>query len=608
MRALFRSRDRRPAVLILAFLLGVTVFVLGGPVPAATAVPLPPTQGWTQVVEGGFTDHNNSYAPTWAKFKDYLYISTSANESGTVFSGSDKTGGDIWRTADGVTWEQIGTAGLGNPHNNFFQLIVFRDKLYAISNNINDHGIEIWVASDGTQFTKIENGGFGDKSNDWAYPFVFQDRLILGVSNGDTGAEIWVSDDGQTFRQVVDGGMGDAGVTGFGGFADPEHADPIFQGKLYIGVSNPDSGGEIWRTADGLEWERVADEGLTRSTTKHISPDIVYQGQLYAFATAGGTIDNILGFDLFRTADGTTWEQVVDNGFSVGKERNVHGDLVEFKGRLYLTSNTMDPRVLMPTNPYDRLPPRGFQLRVSDDGKTWQQIGEDGFGQASSIMAGMDVIGGTLYLTVFDYHQGSRLLKSSDGQEWEVIFREPDPNFFQEGGGPLNLKGHFLWLSNDLKNGLAIWRTDAVMVAEVTTTTAGETSSTSGGQTSTSAGSTGSSDGGGTSGTGSGTGTAGDGSGEGADGRAGGGLSGGWIALIAVLAVLVAAALGLVAFLLGKMARGARMGGGASGAGEAGTAATGAASTSPSAAAFCKECGALLSPGATFCAGCGSQI
>jgi len=199
MRALFRSRDRRPAVLILAFLLGVTVFVLGGPVPAATAVPLPPTQGWTQVVEGGFTDHNNSYAPTWAKFKDYLYISTSANESGTVFSGSDKTGGDIWRTADGVTWEQIGTAGLGNPHNNFFQLIVFRDKLYAISNNINDHGIEIWVASDGTQFTKIENGGFGDKSNDWAYPFVFQDRLILGVSNGDTGAEIWVSDDGQTF-------------------------------------------------------------------------------------------------------------------------------------------------------------------------------------------------------------------------------------------------------------------------------------------------------------------------------------------------------------------------------------------------------------------------
>jgi hypothetical protein len=54
-----------------------------------------------------------------------------------------------------------------------------------------------------------------------------------------------------------------------------------------------------------------------------------------------------------------------------------------------------------------------------------------------------------------------------------MIFREPDPNFFQEAGGPLNFKGHFLWISNDLKNGLAIWRTDAVMVAEETATMAG---------------------------------------------------------------------------------------------------------------------------------------
>ncbi len=83
----------------------------------------------------------------------------------------------------------------------------------------------------------------------------------------------------------------------------------------------------------------------------------------------------------------------------------------------------------------------------------------------------MGVIGDTLYLSVFDYHEGSQLWKSSDGEKWEVIFREPDPNFFQEGGGPLNFKGHFLWFSNDLKNGLEIWRTDEVMVAEATTTT-----------------------------------------------------------------------------------------------------------------------------------------
>jgi hypothetical protein len=550
------------------------------------------TQGWTQVVKGGFTDPNNSYAPTWATFKDHLYISTSANESGSVFSGSDKAGGDIWRTADGVDWEQIGTAGLGNPHNNFFQLIVFRDKLYAISNNINDHGIEIWVTSDGTEFVKIENGGFGDKNNDWAFPYVFQDRLILGCSNSGTGAEIWVSDDGQSFRQVVDGGLGDSGVTGFTGFADPEHPDPIFQGQLYIGVSNPDSGGEIWRTADGLEWERVAEKGLTRSNTILLHPDIVYQDELYAFGTAGGTLDNLPGFDLFRTADGTTWEQVVEDGFSVGKERNIHGDLEEFKGKLYLTSNTMDPRVLMPTAPYDRLAPRGFQMRVSDDGKTWKQVGEDGFGLESSIMAGTEIIGDTLYLTVFDYHEGSRLLRSTDGEKWETIFQETDPNFFQEGGGALPFKGHFLWLSNDLKNGFAIWRSDEVMVAEETTTSSGA-STTAGADTSTSVVTSGSTD----SDDGSGGGDVGGSSGG---HEAAGGLSGGWIALIAVLGVFLVASIAAVVFLAVWISR--RPGGTPP--------APPVTLETPDSPAFryCSSCGTAVNEGAGFCPGCGRPV
>ncbi len=40
-----------------------------------------------------------------------------------------------------------------------------------------------------------------------------------------------MSDDGESFRQVVDGGMGDTGVTGFTGFADPEHPGPDLSGQ-----------------------------------------------------------------------------------------------------------------------------------------------------------------------------------------------------------------------------------------------------------------------------------------------------------------------------------------------------------------------------------------
>jgi hypothetical protein len=559
------------------------------------------TEGWTQVVTGGFTDPSNTYAPSWAKFQDYLYISTSANESGSMFSGSEKSGGDIWRTADGVTWEQIGTAGLGDPKNYTFQLVVYRDQLFAISSNF-DHGIEIWVTSDGTEFTKIENGGFGDKENNWAFPVVFQDRLILGISNGETGGEIWVSDDGKTFRRVIDGGMGDSGVTGFSGFTDPGHPDPILQGKLYIGVSNPASGGEIWRTADGLEWERVADNGLTRSNNLSLHPDMVYKDQLYAFGVAGGTLDNLLGFDLFRSDDGVTWEQVVEDGFSVGEERNVSGNLREFQGRLYLTTNNADPRLLIPDNPSERHPPHGFQLWVSDDGKSWTQMGEDGFGAENSFMAGMFPYGDTAYLSSVDYHEGSRLWRSSDGETWEIIFQEPEPNYFQEGGGPLEFKGHFLWFSNDLKYGVEIWRSDEAMVAESTTTSDGDAG---GGNGSTGSSDTTAPDNGGSLGSGDSGGNDGGGAGgEGQESGEAGGLSISWIVLIVVLAAVAVAAIVAVAFLVGRMSRGPR----ADGAGSSGTAGQTSSQGASVPPAYCSDCGALLGPGARFCPGCGKQL
>ena len=557
------------------------------------------TEGWTQVVTGGFTDPNNSYAPSWAKFQDYLYIGTMANEAGSMFSGSDKSGSDIWRTADGVVWKQIGSAGLGDPGNQLFQLVVFRDRLYAISNNF-DHGIEIWVTSDGTEFTKIENGGFGNKENNWAYPYVFRDRLILGVSNGETGGEIWVSDDGQTFRQVVDGGLGDSGVTGFTGYADPDHPAPIFRDHLYIGVANPESGGEIWRTADGLAWERVADKGLTRSDSLVLSPDAVCQDRLYAFGIAGGTLDNLLGFDLFRSDDGVTWEQVVEDGFGVGEERNVSGNLQEFQGRLYLTTNNADPRLLMPDNPSERHPPHGFQLWVSDDGESWTQVGEDGFGAQNSFMAGMFAHGDTAYLSSVDYHEGSRLWRSSDGETWEMIFQEPEPNFFQEGAGPLDLKGHFLWFSNDLKYGVEMWRSDEVMVAESTTTTGGGGNGGTGGSDTT-ASDTGGTSGGADAGSGDDAGGAG---GEGEVSAEAGGLSTGWVVLIVVLAAVAVAAIVAVAFLVGRTGRGPRAGSAAS-SGTAGQTSSQGASAPP---AYCSDCGAPLSPGARFCPGCGKQL
>ncbi len=579
-----------------ALIVTAATYMLFSTAPAVaepSSAPLPPgtVDGWTQVVEGGFTDQGNSYAPFFAEFKGYLYLSTTANEAGQLYSGSDKLGGDIWRTADGTDWEQIGTPGLGNPRNSTFDFVVFKDELYALSYNLNDHGMEIWVTSDGTEFTEVEKGGFGDPNSDHAVPFVFDGRLILGVGNSETGVQIWVSDDGRSFRQVVSGGLGVGGTTGVLRPIDPTDPEPVFQNKLYLGISNPESGGEMWRTSDGLEWERVADKGLGRASSASLDPDLVYEDRLYAFGYSGGTLDQIAGFELFRSNDGTNWERVVENGFDVGPERNVQGDLVEFKGRLYLTSSNMDPRVLVPGNTMERLAPKGFQLRVSDDGSTWTQVGKDGFGAESSLVAGTNVFGDVAYLEAYDYHLGSQLWESQDGQEWQLVFREPEPSFFQQGGGVLDFEGHFIWISNDLENGVEIWRTDEVVVTEATTSTLASgtsedtTGTTSGGSMTTF-----------TTGEDTGSGESPEGDGHDEEGVASEGLSGGILALIIALAVVAVAAIGVAAYVMGR-SRG-RAGGGA----------TQAAAAPAPPPGFCSHCGSAASRDSVYCPGCGEKL
>jgi hypothetical protein len=417
------------------------------------------TEGWTKIVSGGFTDRNNGYVPAQIEFKGYLYLSTAANEAGFMFSKSHKAGGDIWRSEDGIKWEQIGKPGLGNPHNSSFNFVVFRQKLYAIANNLNDHGIEIWVSEDGIDFTRIENGGFGDPQNNWANGFVFNDRLVLGVSGSAKGAQIWTSDDGLSFQPVVADGLGDSGNSGVSIVQEL----PVLDGKLYIGTSNPASGGEIWRTGDGLRWERVADDGLERSSNTSLTPFVVFNGQLYAVGISSGSLDKLKGLEIYRSVDGSSWQKVVSDGFSQGKERNVSGALQVFKGRLYLTADTMDPRLLMPGHPGERMAPRGFQLWVSDDGENWQQTGKDGFGLASTLYASMNVIGSAAFLCVFDYHKGSQLLRSDDGEKWEPIFKEPEPSFYSEGGGVIDFKDHLIWFDHDLGKGFEAWRADAAL-------------------------------------------------------------------------------------------------------------------------------------------------
>ena len=448
------TRWRVIGVLVIA----VCLLTLG---PAGRASGAP--SGWSPVVSGGFGEKNNGYLFSSVAFKGRLYATTEATPR-TVYTGSTYSGTQLRRTEDGIHWEQVSGAGLGDPNNTSAFLAVFGHRLYAVTVN-HVSGAEVFSSNDGTTFEQVAQGGFGDKENDYALPFVYQGKLLLGVSNTTRGAQIWVSEDGKRFRRVVDGGMGDPTNNGVSVMGDAAAAGRSldFRGHLYVGTINPTHGGEIWRTADGLRWERVATGGLGRQGSVSLTPQLVFQNRLYASGEATGSLNSLQGVELFRTTDGTHWEKVVEDGFGVGPERNIFGFLQAFRGQLYLVTESMDPRILTPGHPSERHPPKGFQLRRSSDGTAWTQVGTDGFGSDATLLAAPSVERGQLYLAAVNYQQGDEVWRSPDGTSWDRIFSEGHASPYAEGAGVLLWSDHLLVTHNDIADGLDIWRQESVL-------------------------------------------------------------------------------------------------------------------------------------------------
>ncbi|MGZ4384599.1 MAG: zinc-ribbon domain-containing protein [Gaiellaceae bacterium] len=536
--------------------------------------------GWTKVAAGGFGNRNNSYFPESATFRGYLYVATISSPAGTVYSGSKKLGAEIWRTRDGASWQRVVKPGFGDRDNLAIRLALFDHRLYAITTNAKD-GFGVWASSDGVAFRRLAAPGFGSAGRDDAQPFVFNGRLLLGVSHPPLGAEIWASDDGDHFREVARGGLGDRGNTAievirFNDGAE-SRVEPVLDGALYVGTANPTSGGEVWRTRDGISWKRVADRGLGRRANVGISPRVAFAGQVYALTT-GFVGQNSLGVDIYRSAGGSSWKKVVDSGFNAAPHRNTSGFLAIFKNELYLVTSAEDPRVLIPSRPAERFALHGFELRRSTDGVSWQRIGKEGFGSATSMLATLAPSGDLLYLSATDYRNGGSVWRTSDGQRWTRIFVEPKASLFNEGLDTLPYDKHLFVFSNDLTAGASIWRSNFAVAgsrlggATATTTQATSTSAT----TTTSTESTQ----------------------PPGQGKAGGGSSLGWLIAAGLGGALVAS---LAVFFGLRRSRG--------GAARAESALprlpAEPSATAAQAARFCAGCGKELAADARFCPHCG---
>ncbi|MEW5988804.1 MAG: hypothetical protein AB1791_19435 [Chloroflexota bacterium] len=154
---------------------------------------------WTAVITDAFNGPENRAVSSLASFDGYLYAGL-VNEAGP----------EVWRSEDGLAWSPIITDGLdhitGDP---FSALEVAGDQLYLVVGSYNGTGVpvEVWSTSDGLAWQQIGSAGFGDPANSGTYwdnaTAVFHGTLYTGIQNWQTGIELWRLLPHQTYMPLI---------------------------------------------------------------------------------------------------------------------------------------------------------------------------------------------------------------------------------------------------------------------------------------------------------------------------------------------------------------------------------------------------------------------
>ncbi len=312
--------------------------------------------GWTQVNTDGFGDLHNSYILALAPFSGQLYAST-YNDSGN--------GAQLWRMNQNGSWTPVITDGFGITRNIGIVLFPFNSQLYA--STWADIGSEVWRSGNGLNWTRVVTQGLGDMTNTGVFCFgALSDTLYASVANWTNGAEIWRSNTGDSgdWTRVITNGFGDAhnGVV---------NTLEVFNSYLYAGTINwnttalTSTGGEVWRTSDGITWTQVNTSGFGTIHNYQVSALAGFNNYLYASTTHDSE-----GVQVWRcqACDGSDWTKMVNNGFG-NAHTNAASALIVFDSRLYFVVGNFDT---------------GLEVWRTANGTNWEQIGFTGLGDSNN--------------------------------------------------------------------------------------------------------------------------------------------------------------------------------------------------------------------------------
>lgn len=257
--------------------------------------------------------------------------------------GSNKPAGtpnDVWtsqvfRTQDGVNWENVGDAPWVGRHG--FGCVVHANKLWVLGG---DNHLDVWNTSDGKVWQKVIDAvPWGARYFPYITVFNNQIWVISGQQciDGDYSmySDIWSSTDGINWNKQVDiipfvaRGLISGSV--------------VLNNELYIIAGGVLSNvgprameyNDVWKTADGRNWQLVTKEAPFAPVIWHSIG--VYGSKMYL--TTGCKRGDIHSNELWWSNDGRDWTQAKYNFWAPRHAAS----LASFKGKLYMIGGTIDP-------------------------------------------------------------------------------------------------------------------------------------------------------------------------------------------------------------------------------------------------------------------------
>ncbi|OUC09787.1 hypothetical protein RY27_00725 [Litorilinea aerophila] len=296
---------------------------------------------WSPVMTNGFGDSTNVGVSHLVEFNGQLYAGVWNRTSSPPYTN----GGEIWRSSNGVSWSQVVNQGFDNPFNGeIIHLTVFDGQIYASTRSFtNTHGAEIWRSSTGNpgDWQQVAADGFGDTNNAAVMTLQeFNGALYAGtrsrIGPGRDGADLWRSVDGLNWAPVITNGFAYTGTYDIAALA-------VFQDYLYAGTGRYDfatnsyPGGQIWRCSqtsgcdEPADWEMITGNGFGNANNINFSGFVVHDGYLYTFPYNLET-----GMEVWRSSDGVSWERVGEGGLGDSNNQGTYwnNSIAVFQERL----------------------------------------------------------------------------------------------------------------------------------------------------------------------------------------------------------------------------------------------------------------------------------